>query len=280
MQNTISLGPLNLPALPVLLIISVVAGHLLLRLIYRKRSEDYSRGSDLFFSGLLLFLGGWKLSLLLTNWQTVLKAPLALVYLTGGIINFIAGFLAACAGIALLVRSGKFRLPDIKTVLLICALSAVVLFPLVLLMPSSFTDSPSETGTVTLSTLEGRPETLELTGASVTIVNFWATWCPPCRAEIPELIEFYKEYKERGVRLIGVNMTTTESSVRGVSTFIDDQNINFPVYLDSWGEASTRFEINSIPVTMVFDKDGNLIRQKTGAVDSAWLKSSVRNFTD
>ncbi len=287
MQNTISLGPLNIPALPAMLILSVIGGHLILKLLYRERKEEYRAASDLFFTALLLFLAGWKISLLLTNWSTVIKAPLALVYLTGGIVNITAGLAAALGGVFFLIRREKYILSDIKSMLLLITLSMVILFPLALLMPAgsggsdggASYSSGAEKGGVTVSSFDGRPEELELTGAPVTIVNFWATWCPPCRAEIPEMIDFYKEYKDRGVRLIGVNMTTTESSAEAVKSFAADQDINFPVVLDAWGDAAGRFGISSIPVTMVFDSQGTLIRQRVGAVDSAWLKSSVRNFT-
>ncbi|MDA3956856.1 TlpA disulfide reductase family protein [Oceanispirochaeta sp.] len=107
-----------------------------------------------------------------------------------------------------------------------------------------------------------------------TILNFWATWCPPCRAEIPEIIRYTRDYKDvedTRIRLIGINMTSTEASISQVLDFIKAQDINFPVLLDKNGEAAGRFGIKSVPTTIVFDSQGELLETRMGAVDYSWL---------
>ena len=87
------------------------------------------------------------------------------------------------------------------------------------------------------------------------IVEFWATWCPPCRASIPHLNEVYKKYQSKGLEIIGV---TNEERLT-VSKFLKDVPINYHVAFDSNGKFSKPFGIKGIPHAMILNKEGKVV---------------------
>jgi cytochrome c biogenesis protein CcmG/thiol:disulfide interchange protein DsbE len=87
------------------------------------------------------------------------------------------------------------------------------------------------------------------------IINFWATWCPPCRAEMPALQSVYQRYKDQGLVVLAVN-TTYQDSIDKVSIFVSDNNLTFPILLDEMSQTSTDYQIRSLPTTFFIDKDG------------------------
>lgn len=87
------------------------------------------------------------------------------------------------------------------------------------------------------------------------IINFWATWCPPCRSEMPALQSVYQKYKDHGLIVLAVN-TTYQDSIDKVSTFVSDNNLTFPILLDGTSQSSTDYQIRSLPTTFFIDKDG------------------------
>ncbi|RAV27516.1 TlpA family protein disulfide reductase [Sinomicrobium soli] len=106
----------------------------------------------------------------------------------------------------------------------------------------------------------------------VVLVNFWATWCPPCIAEMPFLDELYKDYGDRVVFLF---VTGEERDV--VRRFLDKDNWNIPVYFPV-SQVPEKLYSRTIPATWVIDKEGNLVMAKKGAAD--WNSDSVRAVLD
>src|SRR5699024_4229240 len=104
-----------------------------------------------------------------------------------------------------------------------------------------------------LETLSG--ETVHLSdyrGKSV-ILNFWATWCPPCRAEIPD---FQKLYNNHDVVILAVNLTQSEQSVSHVTEFVSDFEMTFPVLMDEQANVSTTYQIKAYPTSYMIDSNG------------------------
>ncbi|MCD8509187.1 MAG: TlpA family protein disulfide reductase [Bacillus sp. (in: Bacteria)] len=103
---------------------------------------------------------------------------------------------------------------------------------------------------------------------SFVIINAWASWCPPCRDEIPYLIEFHENYlDDENVHVLGVNITTTEANVSSAVTFINDFNISYDIVMDHDGFVERNYRIFSLPMTFVVDPDGRIVIRKTGFMD-------------
>ena len=127
----------------------------------------------------------------------------------------------------------------------------------------------------TLNDLEGNPVSLSDFRGKTIFVNFWATWCPPCRAEMPHMEKIYNEYKDEDVVFLAVNLTQTEKSTEVISQFVKDYGLTFPVVLDEKGDAMVDYEIVAYPTTYVLDKQG-IIREKfQGAIDYNIMKKTI-----
>lgn len=290
-NTSISLGPFTITMKLILFIGATLAAQLLYFVLKRRDRDAYKRASDLYFNSVILFFIGWRLSLIITNWSTFRGAPTALLYLPGGFLNHQAGAVLVVLTTFILYKRKKYSRPEILgfSILTSGTLALYFLLTLFLTLAPAPSQHPERSRTtdvtkpakeqisdneITLLNTEGEEQTLELTGSPVTIVNFWASWCPPCRAEIPEIARFYAAYKDKDIRLITVNMTSTEKSLEDVMDFIEEENADFPVLLDHKGEAAAYFNINSVPSTFVFNNSGEIIKQRSGAVDYAWLKSA------
>lgn len=110
----------------------------------------------------------------------------------------------------------------------------------------------------TLADLRGQP----------VVVNFWASWCAPCRAEMPELVEAYEQYKDQGLVVIGVNEQESEDKAL---QFMDEFGITFPVVLDSRGDLASLFTARGLPTTYFIDRDGNIAEQWQGILTADLL---------
>ena len=110
----------------------------------------------------------------------------------------------------------------------------------------------------TLNTLDGGEMTLSKLKGKVVLLDFWATWCPPCREAIPHLINLQKTYQEKGVEVIGMNVD--KGDVETVRRFVKSMDIPYPITLTP-EEVSRNYGVTGIPTTILIDKEGR-IRQK------------------
>ena len=124
----------------------------------------------------------------------------------------------------------------------------------------------------TLQKLGGGAITLsEFKGKKPVVVDFWASWCPNCRRDMPNLNRFYEKYKDK-VEVIGVNLQEKESTIQN---FIDSRGINFPIALDPRGEASRAFGIQYTNTHFLIDINGNLVRTIPGDIKEADIVSLI-----
>lgn len=107
----------------------------------------------------------------------------------------------------------------------------------------------------------------------VTLVNFWATWCPPCRAEIPELIKFYRKYSGKTLEIIAVNLQESSQNVRN---FTKANGMNFPVLTDTSGKVGELYQVSAIPTTFFVDQNGKIFYRIEGSADFKMLEAKVR----
>ena len=135
----------------------------------------------------------------------------------------------------------------------------------------------------TLTSLDGEKVTLsELRGKKV-ILNFWNTWCPPCKAEMPHMQNYYEQYaKEENVEILAVNLTagerdvTADAKINTVMTFKNSFKLTFPILLDTKNEVELDYQIIEIPTTYFIDSLGTVQHVIRGPMDLDMLESYVK----
>jgi len=115
----------------------------------------------------------------------------------------------------------------------------------------------------TLPLLDGSSASLSSYKGKVVILNFWATWCPPCRSEMPSMETLYKRFKDQGLEILAVDIG---ENLNTVQQFIKTKNYTFPVMLDSKSQISGIYGIEAIPTTFIIDRDGKIIGRVTGSI--------------
>lgn len=104
------------------------------------------------------------------------------------------------------------------------------------------------------------------------VINFWATWCPPCKQEIPELNAFAKAVD---VPVYGINVTTSERKVSDVADFLKETPVDYGVLYDTKGQSENAYRLVAMPATYVIDTDGVIVAKHIGPVTSSMLKEMV-----
>lgn len=94
----------------------------------------------------------------------------------------------------------------------------------------------------------------DLRGQAV-LVNLWATWCPPCRAEMQSIERVYNEYKDQGFTVLAVNMTYQDAALE-IMPFVEQQGLTFPILLDETGEMANAYQLKSLPSSYFINRDG------------------------
>ena len=122
----------------------------------------------------------------------------------------------------------------------------------------------------TLKNLAGEDVAVEAKGKPY-IINFWATWCPPCQAEIPDLAAFHAAHKD-AVDFYAVNL---QEDAAPVQKFMQERKADLPVVLDTKGAAATLYGVRAIPTTVVVDKEGKIAFRKTGGVTKEELEDVI-----
>lgn len=109
----------------------------------------------------------------------------------------------------------------------------------------------------TLTDLHGKSWTLKELRGEVVLVNFWATWCPPCQKEMPDLEALYKEFRHQRFVILSIS----DEEADKVRSFIADRKITYPVLLDPGHKVGSLFQVEGIPKSFVYDRDGKLVTQ-------------------
>jgi cytochrome c biogenesis protein CcmG/thiol:disulfide interchange protein DsbE len=122
-----------------------------------------------------------------------------------------------------------------------------------------------------LKDLNGQALTLSQFKNKVVVLNFWATWCPPCRAEIPDFVETYNAYKDKGLVIIGVSLD--QVSPQELVSFVNKYDMTYPVAFGTEKIMDDYQPGRYIPATIVIDKKGMIRSRHVGAMDEGSLKS-------
>lgn len=124
--------------------------------------------------------------------------------------------------------------------------------------------------TIQLSTRRGQP----------VIINIWASWCPPCRTEMPAMQRVYRDFKAQGLEILAVNATNQDSAT-DAAAFADDKHLTFPILLDTSGSVSAAYQVHSLPTTFFVGRDG-IIQEIVigGPMSETLLRTRVENLLE
>jgi peroxiredoxin len=128
----------------------------------------------------------------------------------------------------------------------------------------------------TLKDLSGESVSLSDFTGKVVVLDFWATWCPPCVMEIPHFIELYEQYKNQGFAMLGISLDREGIDV--VRAFVQKYGINYPVLMADGQIARAYGGISSIPTTFVIDPAGNIRRKYVGYRDKSVFEADIKEL--
>jgi cytochrome c biogenesis protein CcmG/thiol:disulfide interchange protein DsbE len=126
-----------------------------------------------------------------------------------------------------------------------------------------------------LSALDGQPLRLSSYRGKIVVLDFWATWCAPCREEIPHFIQMQNQYGNRGVQLIGISMDDSPEPVR---SFYQQFKMNYPVAVGNAKLGELYGGILGLPITYVIGRDGKIEGKYIGATDVAVIERRVQDL--
>jgi thiol-disulfide isomerase/thioredoxin len=128
----------------------------------------------------------------------------------------------------------------------------------------------------TLKTKEGQTITLSKLKGKVVLINFWATWCGPCRAEIPGFKEVYNKYKSKGLEIVGISLD--ENGWEDVTPFMKQYSINYPVVIGNEKTAKAYGDIYGLPTSFVIDKQGYIVDKHVGLLSKEQLEEKIKGL--
>jgi peroxiredoxin len=126
-----------------------------------------------------------------------------------------------------------------------------------------------------LATLEGDTLRISDLRGKIVVLNFWATWCAPCRAETPDLVELDREFRSRGVQFLGVSVDELETPVRA---FVQEFGIRYPIIRDDGAAQSGYREITGYPTTYLINRQGEIEKFMPGVVSKSDLRSVLQDM--
>jgi thiol-disulfide isomerase/thioredoxin len=136
--------------------------------------------------------------------------------------------------------------------------------------------NPVDVPELTLTDLSGRTFLLSSLRGKVVLVNFWATWCPPCRAEIPDLVRLQERYRDH---LVILGVSTDESGPGPVKAFADEHKMNYPIVMVTDDLRRAFPGVFALPTTFVIDTEGKTVQKHVGQVDVSTYENETRSLT-
>lgn len=112
--------------------------------------------------------------------------------------------------------------------------------------------------------LDGKPFDLAADGSKLILLNVWATWCGPCRAELPELQALHDKFESRGFKVVGVSID--ESDAAAVKQFVDEHKVRYPIVFDAEGRVANILQTTVLPTSVILDRDRRILWRKVGAL--------------
>lgn len=126
-----------------------------------------------------------------------------------------------------------------------------------------------------LKDLDGKEYRLSDYRGKGVFLNFWGTYCKPCKKEMPYIDNQYKKYKDQGVEVIAVNVGETDLSIRN---FVEQYNLSFPIVVDKDGEVQETYNIYPLPATFLINKDGKIVDYITGELNEEKIQQYMEKI--
>ena len=158
-------------------------------------------------------------------------------------------------------------------------------FPASRMPAAANTASDAAAPSIVMKDVDGHDVTLEQFKGKVVLVNFWATWCAPCKIEIPWMIEFQKRYSPRGFTILGVSMD--EDGKKAIDPFLQKERfdvngqkeaMNYPILLGNDSVADKFGSIMGLPTSMLFTRDGKKIKTIVGLVNHDDISKAIEDL--
>ena len=280
--NSLQLGRFAVPIWLLASLAGLGGAYITSRLLYRRSNETYRSVFDLLSNTFFIFLIVWKLSPLIFQFSQIVRQPVSLLYLPGGAPGAAAGAAAALIYFTIkLLRARPVGRTMVTGLAVSFAAAAAAFFLIGAIAGIQGTVAPAEAPDFELAALEGEGFRLSDHRGRYVVLNFWASWCGPCRAEIPELKAFRERIEEEGdddagPLLIGINQTASESGTTSLRSFVEREGMNFLILLDTGNRVHAQYGIRGIPTTVIVNPNGTIAAKRTGAVTRGWLRSMTR----
>lgn len=286
MPEVLSVGGLLIPTLRVSLLLSLMLAGWLVARFAARLELDSSWSGNVAEQSVWLGLLGARLAFVITNWSAYSGVPWTILYVWQGGFMPIVGLLTGAS--YALWRLRQRAVPE-RTRYLRALLGgfgvAALLFGFVFASTKvEFDSSLLRVGDTmpdfTLTDLRGELVSFSSLEGRVVVLNFWATWCPPCRREMPLLDDIQKEYGPRGLTIVGVDLEESPETVR---RYVESVGVTYPIWLDDPAQAGTDrtrdlyTEIGGVglPTTLFIGKDGVIQGSQVGELSRGVLQSRV-----
>ncbi|MBT2582861.1 redoxin domain-containing protein [Planococcus sp. ISL-109] len=128
-----------------------------------------------------------------------------------------------------------------------------------------------------LMTMDGETVRLSDYRGQRVFINFWATWCPPCRAEMPDMQQLYEE-QDVPVEILAINLTETEQSEENITSFVEDFGLTFPILMDTNSETAHTYKVKAVPASYMIDSTGHISFVAPGALNMEFMAREVEKM--
>jgi cytochrome c biogenesis protein CcmG/thiol:disulfide interchange protein DsbE len=163
-----------------------------------------------------------------------------------------------------------------KSLVKLASALTLILFALIMINNISAADQGKKAPDFALKDLSGKSISLSDYKGKVVFLNFWATWCPPCRQEIPGFIKAFDKYKDQGLVILGVAVSDRENSVKN---FVDRNKINYPVAMGDMKIVQDYEPGQYIPATVIIDRNGKIHHKHVGYMELSQVEDLFQELS-